>query len=289
MERTELESRIAKKQADIERTKRTMNKLISQFNFTEEDQDFAKTNSWKALTEYAEANWPGAWVRGAGDRQDPEKREAFYDLHRKYSTLAEQEVQLQKYNNQLVLVKAEEEKKATTKKIPAIVRYLEWLRGKWAEKIERDIKVYEDRVLSKYDEYLKTGWSYCYDNGLEYDRAAENQAYKEYRATDRKYSQLLDRDVLLYYNRNARTFDWDKCNKELDKDIESLYWDLVDRVTEQVGEIIDASDLSIGAKGNLNGIIAGTKGKVYVETIPAGGYNIQRFHYRTIIKPVKSV
>ena len=46
----------------------------------------------------------------------------------------------------------------------------------------------------------------------------------------------------------------------------------------------DASYLSI-KNVNLNGYIIGKDGKATVETIGAAGYNIQIYHYRTLIKP----
>jgi len=58
---------------------------------------------------------------------------------------------------------------------------------------------------------------------------------------------------------------------------------LTSRVNEVVGKITDAKGLNIGEKGDLTGIIAGEKGNARVETIDAGGWNIQRYHYRTIV------
>lgn len=277
MEIKELENRIEKKKADIEKTKRSINKFITKNNFSEEDQEFALTNGWKDIKVYAEANWP----------RDYGKVIDFEDLKRRYSTLAEQEVQLQKYTNQLALMQAKADKEANTAKIPTIVKYLEWVKEQWVERVQQDITVYEDVILAKYDEYLKTTWNYCWDNKLEYDRVVEDQKYKEYRALAKKYTKSMDPLTLSCYNSRTRTFDWDRCNAELDKDTNVLYWDLVNRITDKVGEIIDASNLSIGAKGNLNGIVKGTEGSVVVETIPAGGYNIQRFHYRTLVKPIQ--
>lgn len=53
-----------------------------------------------------------------------------------------------------------------------------------------------------------------------------------------------------------------------------------------VGEITDASGLSVGSKQDLNGFIVGTRGTAKVQTIGAGGYNIQCFHFRTLINAV---
>ena len=62
---------------------------------------------------------------------------------------------------------------------------------------------------------------------------------------------------------------------------------MIDQVSEKIGEITDASHLSIGEKGEINGIIVGTNGKAKIETIGAGGYNIQRYHFRTLVHKLK--
>ena len=81
--------------------------------------------------------------------------------------------------------------------------------------------------------------------------------------------------------------DENKLVTEVAKEKLNKYVDLVNRVTKLVGEIQDANNLSIGNQnGELNGIIIGTNGKVRIETISAGGYNIQRFHYRVLIKKI---
>lgn len=64
--------------------------------------------------------------------------------------------------------------------------------------------------------------------------------------------------------------------------------DLVYRITHITGEITDAEDLYISEKGNLDGTVIGEKGTAVVNTIGAGGYNIQCFHYRTLVKELKT-
>lgn len=73
----------------------------------------------------------------------------------------------------------------------------------------------------------------------------------------------------------------------LDKEANAKYDDIIERTNHIVGQITDASYLTIGGKGDLNGYIIGTKGKASVKTIGAGGYNIQCYHFRTLIKPMK--
>lgn len=76
-------------------------------------------------------------------------------------------------------------------------------------------------------------------------------------------------------------------DKELNKEKIAKMLDLVTRINNVVGTITDAKGLYISNAGNINGFIVGTQGKASVETIGAGGYNIQRFHYRTLINKIK--
>jgi len=83
-------------------------------------------------------------------------------------------------------------------------------------------------------------------------------------------------------------FDIEKLNKILAREKESKYFDLCNRISEVVGEITDARGLSIGNRhGELNGVVDGTKGSARIETIGAGGYNIQCFHYRVLVHKIR--
>ena len=83
-------------------------------------------------------------------------------------------------------------------------------------------------------------------------------------------------------------FDIEKLNKILAREKENKYFDLCNRISEVVGEITDARGLSIGRQhGELNGVVDGTKGSARIETIGAGGYNIQCFHYRVLVHKIR--
>jgi hypothetical protein len=70
------------------------------------------------------------------------------------------------------------------------------------------------------------------------------------------------------------------------RDINIRYMRLVHKVSEKVGEI-----QSINVRRNTNqqfdGLVTGTKGQAQLTTVLAGGENIQRLHYRTLVKVVK--
>lgn len=75
----------------------------------------------------------------------------------------------------------------------------------------------------------------------------------------------------------------EKLKKMLDSEVTSKRKTLTTRVQEKAGDIKDARNLTIGVNGELNGYIIGSKGNVRVQTIYAGGYNIQCLHYRVLV------
>lgn len=99
--------------------------------------------------------------------------------------------------------------------------------------------------------------------------------------------------IKTHYRNDTKSYEYDYYDvntkllrEELAKEKQAKYDDLIKRVQEVVGDITDASYLSIGNNGEINGVITGTKGKATVKTISAGGYNIQRFHYRVLVHKI---
>lgn len=77
-----------------------------------------------------------------------------------------------------------------------------------------------------------------------------------------------------------------KVDKMLKREWELKYDDIVERCNAICGQIVDASNLSVGAKGELNGFVIGSRGNASVKTIGAGGYAVQCFHFRTLIHKI---
>ena len=78
----------------------------------------------------------------------------------------------------------------------------------------------------------------------------------------------------------------ERIEKLIQKEAESKEKMLIARVNKAVGIIVEALELKVGVNGELNGYIKGEKGTCKIESIYAGGYNIQCLHYRVLVKKV---
>lgn len=110
-------------------------------------------------------------------------------------------------------------------------------------------------------------------------------------ATIRKASEELDyKTFSKMYSYSAREFYLYKDEQDFrrinEHDAEMWLLDLYNRVVAVTGEITDTSGIRWGGKC-LDGFIVGKEGKAVVETIEAGGYNIQKWHLRTLVKAMK--
>lgn len=92
-----------------------------------------------------------------------------------------------------------------------------------------------------------------------------------------------------YVNGNDMKAALEKLERELVAEYNAKYDSIVERASYHCGKITDAAGLSVGAKGELDGLVIGTKGMCAIETIGAGGYNIQCFHFRVLVHEFKAV
>lgn len=126
-------------------------------------------------------------------------------------------------------------------------------------------------VLKKLEVELADEWY-----KIELQRKEEfNKKYKTYEDARQDGSSYSTFDRYHY------TLD-SEFKKEAKVDAHNWVLDLQKRVYNKVGEITDWSHVSFCGKA-LNGWITGTKGETLVETIGAGGYNVQRYHLRVIL------
>lgn len=145
--------------------------------------------------------------------------------------------------------------------------------------LERSRKLYEGREPSDCD--LANLWprkdvdEFLHERGLDY--------YQIQKKLQAKGDGIIFR--MLEISNEQEREEWLERTMEEEKRAKLL--DLIGRIMSTVGTITDASALYIGPKGDINGYIVGTEGKAKIQTIGAGGYNIQCFHFRTLIHEYK--
>lgn len=210
-----------------------------------------------------------------------------YDLRVTLKDLSEAEKSLNEYKAQLV---AENEKSAS-RNIQAIVDFLNGWKERTFDFYESSIERYEEA----YREYLQKNTEHCnwWNNrgwkDLDDPNAKEKieAEYKEYCIRFREAWNWITPYV--ERKRNYKTNNWEivlkveKLRKDLEQEANRKYDFIIERTNAIVGKITDAVALRVGSKGDLNGYIRGEKGTARIETIGAGGYNIQCFHFRTLI------
>lgn len=181
---------------------------------------------------------------------------------------------------------AAETEKANSRNIPAIVEFLEGWKQRVTEYYHQEFEEYliaREEWFAYDKQYVNwsnsNGWKCRKENPEEYK--AKEQEYREH-----KKAYTARWNFIVGYVEN-QVFNEDKFQKMLNREADAKYDFIIERTNAIVGTITDATNLKIGAKGDLNGFIIGEKGKAKVQTIGAGGYNIQCFHFRTLIHEMK--
>ena len=172
--------------------------------------------------------------------------------------------------------------KANSRNVKVILDFLEAWKKNCKEWYREQFKRYLSERSEWYDYDLKyTEWV---NNGgwrSPEGKAKREEHYERRKAFNKKWN------FILRYVLPGDKLDEAKIGKELDEEANAMYDDMIERTNREVGTITDASGLSIGEKGELNGYIIGERGTAKVTTIGAGGYNVQCFHFRTLIHKVK--
>lgn len=186
---------------------------------------------------------------------------------------------LAKYQVELNEILKQEEKKPTSRNVPAITEFL----NNWEQRVIEYYTKGIDEVFAEKNTITKEE----YKNNLygTFEKVKVNNGHyaytKKQKAQDGKWEWVKD------YIKDTYEESITKLTTAVAKEKEHKYDTIIKKTTAIVGTITDATNLTIGDNGELNGIIIGTKSKANVITIGAGGYNIQCYHFRTLIKEIK--
>lgn len=190
-----------------------------------------------------------------------------YDLHIYYEsindthkTIEETQEKINKYNN---MMKAEEAKEDFINNLPEnVIEFMNELEDSWNKYDirRRDLIQKMKAELYQYDNYST-----------------------EYKELHTKMQQKFGRN---WYEDSFLTDE--QIKKENKKAVKSLILDFINRVKDRVGTITSFANLHLNRDNQgfaiLNGRVEGTEGTARVESIYAGGYNIQRLHVRVLVK-----
>ena len=226
-----------------------------------------------------------------------------YDLKCTIRDIEEAQKMLYAYKTQLDA----ETEKANSRNVPAIVEFLNGWKTRMTNYFTGGLEEYYTEKQMVRDLYNKIEkWSYSETNQSP-EQIAYEKARKAFQCKCRGYFEKR-----YYTNRWGKEdyqevkiedgeYEWlkpycqetkiEEALKKLERDLTNewnrKYDFIIERTNQIVGTITDASNLKVGMKDDLNGYIIGTKGTAKVQTIGAGGYNIQCFHFRTLINEMK--
>ena len=163
------------------------------------------------------------------------------------------------------------------KKLPEKQAILE----KWQKKLE-EVNA-ENKRLDEIPEQLKKLQQELAEKIATSDMNRRKRMYKDYK--EMEYKEFTKK-----YSYTEREYFMGRSDKDFeemakrDAVAEAKWWilDLINRVEKKVGEITEWK-LWFTSKA-LNGYVTGTKGSATIETIIAGGWNIQRRHNRVLVK-----
>lgn len=155
----------------------------------------------------------------------------------------------------------------------------------WRIKTEQWIR----QNLEEYSKTRKEAYSYyekAYDWSNNLTQEERKELLNKYNELYQEIKENTDPLIINIYSRGKDKEEY--IQKLLNEEEENKILGLIKRVTKVIGTIIDASNLRISEQnGELNGLVIGKEGKAYIETIGAGGYAVQCFHYRVLVKKIK--
>lgn len=175
--------------------------------------------------------------------------------------------------------------KAASRNVPAIVEFLNGWYDRNVEFYMREWPKYEAALV----DYYAVDREHCdwWNSSWKWRREHKEEAQKIVKS-HREYKAAFQRRWAHVTQFNHGSLSWEETmKKDLRQEWNRKYDFIIERTNAIVGTITDASNLRVGATGELNGFVIGTKGKAKVQTIGAGGYNIQCFHFRTLINELK--
>lgn len=179
--------------------------------------------------------------------------------------------------------------KRLNKEIPEIQKTLEKYQGQLAGEIEKESIFIKEvpEVMKKLEEQLVVEWD-------RWDMNRRERLLKVYNEVGYKVFMKGTPEKYFYDSHTHADYEFmfltdDQIHNSNVQFARQEVLDLYRRVKDITGEVTDWSYIRL-EDGNefpvLTGIVTGKEGKANIETILAGGYNIQRLHIRTLVHSI---
>ncbi len=306
---TNAEQKVEKCKATVEKHKVQLQKKIDKFNNIADKLGYEHYDFYNSFYELNNA------ITDTSIRDDlvwayTEVENKEEDINTAESKVADAEKVLKNWQEKLN--KEEANLQYINNEIPQIL--IDFLND-WKEHCREYVLTMTDKYFEEKQELRDTintyCWEYIVDNKDKFDYLFNNYSdnfatfnnsinYAQYINCCRDFKEFesiynvkeLKKSLENKYNNYFLRFyishrqDINALDKELEKEKNNKLLDLMNRVTAITGTIIDATNLKINAKGDIDGVIYGEKGNCKVNTIGAGGYNVQCFHYRVLVKKI---
>lgn len=134
---------------------------------------------------------------------------------------------------------------------------------KYLEKHGKLEKKSDEEIIEQYGKYYVSGYSYPTVEKTLIERRDHFIKTTQAKITHEK-NRNIDQETEMYY-----------------KEVECQF---IDQIAVYCEDILSVENCELGQDGSINGTIHSSNGDWYIKTIGAGGYNIQRFHYRVIMR-----
>lgn len=175
--------------------------------------------------------------------------------------------------------------KEDLKRLASEIKETENTLANYRKQLDGEIKR-QDLLTKEVPETLKSLQTELVNEWDRYDTKRKESLYEEYKEIG--YSEFMKKHRFAGYEFMHKTVD--EIHKENVRDAEAIILNLVNRVKGITGEITSWDNLYLNPDNNgwsvLNGYVVGKEGRAVVESIGAGGYNIQRYHIRVLVKSV---
>lgn len=254
---TALEKRIESYRKNIEKTQNTLERYQARFT--------KKVESCKRkgidIPDITQRFYP---IPGGSTKLTDEQRQVVFEYNLAWGNVHDCQDKLNNLKSNYKTAVEEKAKQDEDNKVPYVLAVEEFLKT-WRERAEKYYKEVVVLIHQKIEEYKSQSISRC---------ERTTKLAKQFTQTALALAEYPENEMEI------------RLSEMLDNEVIARRLDLYKRCSNVVGTITDAKGLKCGGNGSINGMVIGTQGKAMVETILAGGYNIQCLHYRVLVKPI---